>query len=169
MHDKERSDGILFFFKKQPFPASTNIQLWCLIAWSKKTHLVIAYIQRLFVRGTGTLFKANKHLIALECFVKKAAKHGLIETQFTLICFWMKEEFWCESFWYARWFKMGQWGQSVKALLCSMFMTSAILRCEERHSLLFYITSKCVTAVFPLDLPPLGGWGGIVLMHPGSA
>lgn len=84
----------LFFFRKTAFSAFTNIQLRCLIAWSKKTQLVITFINRLFVRDTGTLFIANKtkHLIALECFflLTNAANHGLTETKFTLVIVWRK-------------------------------------------------------------------------------
>lgn len=61
---------LFFFKKKQPFSAFTNIQLWCLIAWSKKTQLVIALYPETFCeRYWYTLYsKQNKHLIALECF-----------------------------------------------------------------------------------------------------
>lgn len=112
MHDKERSD---FYFSskkkqkkhKQPFSAFTNIQLQCLNAWSKKTHLVIAYIKRLFVRDTGTPSIANKHLIALECFSDKCCQPWPYRNTVPIHCYCMKEELWCKLFWYVRWFKLG--------------------------------------------------------------
>lgn len=63
----ERSDGIFIFLQKNkrpwkktlPFSASTNVQLRCLIAWSKKSQLVIAYIERRCVRDTGTRNKTK--------------------------------------------------------------------------------------------------------------
>lgn len=85
----------LFFFKKQTnkqktaffsFYQRSAAVPYCMIKENSSCN-VTAYIQRLFVRDTGTLLIANKHLIALECFLTNAAKHGLTETQFTLICF----------------------------------------------------------------------------------
>lgn len=105
MHDKEKEWRYFYFSykkKQQPFSASTNIQLRCLIAWSKKTPLLTAYIKRLSLRDSGTLFYSKqKHLIALECFIfvyfggskKNAASDGLTETQPTVFV-WRKDFWW---------------------------------------------------------------------------
>lgn len=103
----------LFFFnkkknKKQPFSAFTNIQLRCLIAWSKKTQLVIAYTQKLFVRDTGTLFIANKTNTWLHLNVFFfSANHGLTETQLTFIVIVWRKSFDVNYFWYVRCFQAG--------------------------------------------------------------
>lgn len=96
MHGKERSDGIFIFLttrkKNSLFSAFTNIQLQCLIAWSKKTQVVIAYIQRLFLWEILVHFLSQtKHLIALECFTFFFfASYGLTETARTTVFVWRK-------------------------------------------------------------------------------
>lgn len=85
---------LFFFRKKQPFSAFTNIQLRCLIAWSKKTQLVIAYIQRLFVRDNWfTLYSKQKQNTWLHLNVFFLTNHGLTETQFTFIVIVWRKSF----------------------------------------------------------------------------
>lgn len=101
---------LFFFRKKQPFSAFTNIQLRCLIAWSKKTQLVIAYIQRLFVRDNWfTLYSKQKQNTWLHLNVFFFDKPWPYGNTVHVHCYRMKEELRCKLFWYVRWFKLVCW------------------------------------------------------------
>lgn len=131
MHDKERSDGIFIFLQNKKKTKTAFFQLLpttfscgALLHDQRKLQLVIAYIQRVFVRDPGTLFiaKPSKHLIALECFL---TNHGLTQSQFTCVVVWRKS-FNVNYFGTSDGSRWDDYGRSVKALFIFTSETSRL-------------------------------------------
>lgn len=106
----------LFFFKTKKnknslFSAFTNnIQLRCLIAWSKKTTTCNSiYPESFCERPWYTLYSKTKQ--TLDCTWMFFDKPWPYTITIHMRCC-MKEELQCKLFWYVRWFKMG-WLRAV--------------------------------------------------------